>query len=168
MIMAIKKIKEKAKVKIGENRPPSAAERKKARRYFGGVGRRKLAVARVRIFEIDSKVEKDGAKDQNIEVNEKPYAQYFSLSDLKEIVVSPAKVLGTGKKITISVRVRGGGIRGQAEATRLGIARALTSFDENLRKPLRDLGFLTRDDRIVERKKAGLKKARRAPQWQKR
>lgn len=163
--MATKNIKEKPRAETGNNEKKAAVKEKKNRKYFSGIGRRKLAVARVRIFENGPK---SGKSEMKIEINEKPYEEYFTLSDLRETVVSPIKACGEEGKGAVSVRVRGGGIKGQAEAVRLGIARALVALDENFRKPLRDLGFLTRDDRVVERKKAGLKKARRAPQWKKR
>ncbi len=132
----------------------------KSSRYFSGIGRRKASVARVRIVE---RKEKSGA----FLVNKKEIKVYFPLSELQGIVVSPLSVAGTAS-FSVSVKVSGGGIRGQAEAIRLGLSRALVSFDKELKKPLRVFGYLTRDDRIVERKKAGLKKARRAPQWKKR
>ncbi|OGI26412.1 MAG: 30S ribosomal protein S9 [Candidatus Moranbacteria bacterium RBG_13_45_13] len=123
-------------------------------------------MARVRIFK-DGRGREEAAVP-NISVNGKNYSEYFSVSELREIADSPLKSAGTKDDLKITVRVRGGGIRGQAEATRLGIARALVAGDRNLRGGLRDLGYLTRDARITERKKAGLKKARRAPQWKKR
>lgn len=142
--------------------------REKAKeKYFSGVGRRKLAVARVRVFYLGSK-EQETAKEHDISVNNKSYNEYFKLPDLREIVALPLKSAGQNASFVVSVKVRGGGMRGQAEAIRLGIVRALVLYDENLRKSFRDLGYLTRDARVVERKKAGLKKARRAPQWKKR
>jgi small subunit ribosomal protein S9 len=87
---------------------------------------------------------------------------------LQATVSAPLVAVGQDGKADVIVKVVGGGITGQAEAVRLGIARALVKFDNTYKKTLRDLGFMTRDSRIVERKKPGLKKARRAPQWAKR
>lgn len=157
--MATKKISKKEKV---EKETKTGAESKK--KYFSAVGRRKTSVARVRLFE-----ESKGASSaENITVNEKKLKEYFPLAELQDIVVAPLEAVGEKKGFSASVRAAGGGIRGQAEATRLGIARSLVKYDESLRKSLRDMGYLTRDSRIVERKKSGLKKARRAPQWKKR
>ncbi len=137
------------------------AEEKPAK-YFYGVGRRKASIAQVRIYE-DSK-----AKEEDSIVNNKKVKDYFQTGTLQNIMFAPLKTVGLQDNFRVSVVVRGGGVKGQAEAVRLGVARALIKFDENLRKALRDIGFLTRDSRVVERKKPGLKKARRAPQWQKR
>lgn len=135
---------------------------KKAERYFAGVGRRKTAVAQVRAM-ADEK-----ATDADIIVNGKNYKEYFPLGTLQTAVLAPLKAAGAYGKFAVSVLVKGGGFHAQAEAVRLGISRALVTSDEALKKTLKDLGFLTRDSRAVERKKPGLKKARRAPQWAKR
>ena len=142
------------------------AEKKesKSNKYFQGIGRRKSAVAQVRLF-VSSEKKSD---EEDIVVNGKSFNDFFGLSELREIVSSPLKSVGEASAFKATVVVKGGGIRGQAEAIRLGIARALVVFDETFKKSLRDLGYLTRDARIVERKKPGLKKARRAPQWAKR
>jgi small subunit ribosomal protein S9 len=142
------------------------AEKKesKSNKYYKGIGRRKSAVAQVRLFAVSGKKE----AEEDIQVNGKSFNVFFGLSDLREIVSSALKSVGETAGFKATVIVKGGGIRGQAEAIRLGIARALVVFDESFKKPLRDLGYLTRDARIVERKKPGLKKARRAPQWAKR
>ncbi len=132
---------------------------KHAGRYFEGVGRRKTATARVRIT--------SGAPHAFV-VNEKKLEDYFPLARLREAAVSPFTELKLAEKFSMSVRVSGGGIASQAGAVRMGLARALVKFDETLLKHLRLAGFLTRDSRMVERKKYGLKKARRAPQWAKR
>ena len=94
--------------------------------------------------------------------------EYFPVLALQNIFLDALKMTGMQNKSRISVLVKGGGLSGQVKAIRLGIARALVKLDANFRKPLKSAGFLTRDARIVERKKPGLKKARRAPQWQKR
>jgi small subunit ribosomal protein S9 len=157
--MPVKKPVKKEKAAI------AAREKKETKlKYFSSIGRRKAAIARVRLFDISHKKETDEA----ITINEKPMKQYLTLSDLQEIVGAPFQATGTGDKFILKIRVKGGGIRGQAEAIRLGVARALVKQNEDFRKTLRDLGYLTRDARVVERKKAGLRKARRAPQFSKR
>ena len=137
---------------------------KKNGEYFSGVGRRKTSVARLRLFPEREKA----ALADSVTINERKLKDFFPLPKFRDIVLAPFGVMGTKKSFKVLVKVSGGGIRGQAEAARLGIARALVKYDENLRKALRDKGYLTRDGRIVERKKPGLKKARRAPQWKKR
>ena len=129
-----------------------------AKPYFYGTGRRKKSVARVRI------VPGSGA----ITVNGRDIDDYFGLETLKLIVNQPFGVTGTAGKFDIIATVKGGGISGQAGAIRHGIARALLQYDESLRPALKKAGFLTRDPRMKERKKPGLKKARRAPQFSKR
>ncbi|MEA2098039.1 MAG: 30S ribosomal protein S9 [Patescibacteria group bacterium] len=136
-------------------------DNKKNGKYIYATGRRKSAVAKVRLYQ--------NVKKDKISVNDKDYKKYFSdNSVLIKKVYSPIKLLGLEDKFDISVKVSGGGINGQAEAIRLGIARTLLILDEEYKKELRASGFLTRDPRKVERKKPGLKKARRAPQWKKR
>ncbi len=122
------------------------------------VGRRKTAAARVRI-EPGTGV---------ITVNEKSYTVYFPIAFWQEKVMAPLKAAGKEKAMNVSVRVVGGGVHAQADAVRHGIARALTQWDEALRPVMRAEGFLTRDSRAKERKKFGLRKARRAHQWRKR
>jgi len=130
-------------------------------KYFYATGRRKTSVAKVRIY--------DKAKEKGITVNDKDYKEYFMKNNiLAEKINSPLKLLNFEGKFLISVKVLGGGPNGQAEAIRLGIARALLSMNEDFKKELRANDYLTRDPRKVERKKPGLKKARRAPQWKKR
>jgi len=121
------------------------------------IGRRKMASARVRIDKGEGK----------IVVNGKDYKQYFSFFE-QGVVVAPLKVLGKEKDLDISAKVAGGGKNGQARAIQHGIARALVKWNEDFKKSLKLAGMLTRDARIKERKKPGLKKARRAPQWSKR
>jgi small subunit ribosomal protein S9 len=122
------------------------------------VGRRKCASARVRIDKGTGK----------IVVNGKGLAEYFPFFQWQEIVQAPLKALSKMKDYDISVKVVGGGPMGQATAVQLGIARSLVVWNEDFKKTLKTLGFLTRDARVKERKKPGLKKARRAPQWSKR
>ncbi|MFA6512125.1 MAG: 30S ribosomal protein S9 [Patescibacteria group bacterium] len=138
----------------------SIAPAKRSRRgYVYAVGRRKSAVARVRIYE------KEPAE---IIVNNKPLAEYFPFERYQQIVLGSLEAMGGHKKGKITVRVVGGGVRGQAECIRHGIARALIGVDPEARPTLKKVGYLTRDARVKERKKYGLKRARRAPQWQKR
>ena len=125
---------------------------------FYGTGRRKSSVARVYITPGTGKVT----------INKKDMDDYFGLETLKIIVRQPLEVTGTADKYDIKVTVRGGGFTGQAGAIRHGIARALNKADDEFRAPLKKAGFLTRDAREKERKKYGLKKARRAPQFSKR
>lgn len=122
------------------------------------VGRRKSAAARVRI-------DKGAGK---IVVNGMPMAQYFPTFEQQQAIIAPLKALGKEKDLDFSVKVDGGGKKGQSVAVQLGIARALVLWNEDFKKTLKSLGFLTRDPRVKERKKFGLKKARRAPQWSKR
>ncbi len=128
--------------------------------YYEGVGRRKTATARVRLYTDD--------RQGDIVVNGKPAEEYFPrLGDMKTIL-EPLQATGLEGRFFISVLVKGGGISGQAGAVRHGIARALLKSDPELRPVLRKGGFLTRDARVKERKKPGLKRARKAPQYTKR
>lgn len=127
--------------------------------YYYARGRRKEASAQVRLYPNGS---------GRIIVNEKPLEQYFVRERDVLHILEPLKVTGTEGKFDITVRVRGGGVSGQAGAIRLGIARALTLYNPELRPVLRKGGFLTRDPREKERKKAGLRRARKAPQYSKR
>ncbi len=129
-----------------------------AKPYFYGTGRRKKSVARVRVY----------PGTGSITVNGKDIDEYFGLETLKLIINQPFGVTGTTGKFDIVVNVNGGGISGQAGAIRHGIARALVLADETYRPALKQAGFLTRDPRMKERKKYGLKAARRAPQFSKR
>jgi len=131
-------------------------------KYYEGVGRRKSAVARVRFF--------PKGKGGVFSINDKDYKAYFVTDRYRQSAVAPLKILdsGTRKGADITVKVKGGGVMSQAEAVTLGLARALVKFNETLKQELRGAGHLTRDPRRVERKKFGLKKARRAPQWRKR
>ena len=129
-----------------------------AQPYFYGTGRRKRSVARVRVYNGTGK----------ITINDRDIDDYFGLETLKLIVRQPLALTGTADKFDIVCRVAGGGVTGQAGAIRHGIARALLQFDGELRGQLKKAGFLTRDPRMKERKKYGLKGARRAPQFSKR
>ena len=129
-----------------------------AKPYFYGTGRRKSSVARVRVY----------PGSGSITINGKDIDQYFGLETLKLIINQPFEVTGTMGKFDIVANVNGGGMSGQAGAIRHGVARALLLADETFRAPLKKAGFLTRDPRMKERKKYGLKAARRAPQFSKR
>ena len=126
--------------------------------YFYGTGRRKKSVARVRVY----------AGTGKITINDRDFDDYFGLETLKLIVRQPLTLTGTEGKFDIVCKVAGGGVTGQAGAIRHGLSRALLQYDENLRPILKKAGFLTRDPRMKERKKYGLKGARRAPQFSKR
>ncbi len=127
--------------------------------YIYAVGRRKTAVARVRYY-------KKG--EGEIEVNGQPFDQYFDTKEMHSIVKSPLKLANMLEEGKITIRVVGGGKKSQSESVRLGIARALLKLNEDLRQTFKESGYLTRDSRKKERKKPGLKRARRAPQWSKR
>ena len=126
--------------------------------YYEGVGRRKTASARVRLY----------PGEGNVVVNDKPMEEYFSRGGDVLHLLEPLKFTGNAGTFNVSVKVQGGGITGQSGAVRQGIARALLKVDPNLRPVLRKGGFLTRDARMKERKKPGLKRARKAPQYTKR
>ena len=132
---------------------------KSKRPYLYGTGRRKSSVARVHLIP-----EGTGA----ITINGRSIDDYFGLETLKLIVRQPLVTTGTLDKVDIEATVSGGGVTGQAGAMRHGIARALLLVDESYRAPLKAAGYLTRDPRMKERKKYGLKAARRAPQFSKR
>jgi len=125
---------------------------------YYGTGRRKNAVARVRLLPGTGK----------FVINDRSLEDYFPLKTLQRLVVQPLEKTNTLDKYDVMVNVEGGGISGQAGAVRHGIARALLKVDENYRPILKKAGFLTRDPRMKERRKYGLKKARKAPQFSKR
>lgn len=125
---------------------------------YCGTGRRKKSIARVRLLPGEGK----------IVINSRELEDYFGMDTLKAEVRRPLEVTGTQHKFDVLAKVEGGGFTGQAGAIRHGIARALLEADEELRPLLKKEGFLTRDPRMKERKKYGLKKARRAPQFSKR
>ncbi|PIR67067.1 MAG: 30S ribosomal protein S9 [Parcubacteria group bacterium CG10_big_fil_rev_8_21_14_0_10_36_14] len=127
--------------------------------FLQAVGRRKSAIARVRVL-------KNGSGKAT--VNGKDIKEYFGSDFLVEIAFGALNNVSQLKKLDVSAKVEGGGKKGQAEAIRLGTARALLELNPVFRKNLRKVGYLTRDPRVKERKKPGLKKARRAPQWSKR
>jgi small subunit ribosomal protein S9 len=126
--------------------------------YWWGTGRRKSSVARVRIKPGDGK----------LLINKKKLSDYFAREQDREVVLAPLKTVEGEKAFDVFVNVRGGGTTGQSGATRLGIARALKKYDESYIQPLRDGGYLTRDSRMVERKKPGQSGARKRFQFSKR
>ena len=143
-------VKEKPKIVVVKDKPDS---------YIEAVGRRKTAVARVRLFTHGEKT---------LSVNDRPYQQYFPTLELQRIAVAPLQLMNCLDQFRGIAKIRGGGSKAQAEALRHGLSRALTLFNATFRKRLKKAGFLTRDSRMRERKKFGLKRARRAPQWAKR
>ncbi len=128
-------------------------------RYIECVGRRKTAIARVRMTP---------AAKASITVNNEDLESYFGTKELRLTAIDPVTQSKSPVKFKITAMVKGGGINGQAEAIRHGIARALVEHDAELRKSMKKLGFLKRDPRAKERRKFGLKKARKSPQWSKR
>jgi len=127
-------------------------------KYFYANGKRKTSVARVRLYKGDG----------SIVVNEKPVDKFCKTKVVEELIKYPLKLTGLNGKFTITVKVSGGGMNSQAEAIRHGISRALIKFDETLRHTIKQQGLLTRDPRSKERKKFGLKRARKGPQFSKR
>lgn len=136
------------------------AVKKDNKDYVPAVGKRKRSIARVRIL-------KTSAKGLKITVNDKDYKEYLPYFQWQELILKPLKLAGRDN-ITISIKVHGGGVKGQVDAIKHGISKALLKTDDELRATLKKEGLLTRDDRRKERKKPGLRKARRAPQWSKR
>lgn len=128
--------------------------------YIQSVGRRKTAIAQVRIY--------PGLKKKGISVNGKKIEEYFSVLAYREKIMSPLKKSNLGDEFPTTIVVKGGGLAAQAEAIRHGLAQALVKLDKELRLTLKKSGYLARDPRMRERKKFGLKRARRAPQWRKR
>lgn len=131
-------------------------------KYIEGIGRRKEATARVRIWDNETK------ETAPIYINGRIYTNYFPVLYLQKTVDAPLRKLRLLGHYLVTVQVKGGGLHGQADAIKLGLARALVKLNPEWRQKLKKAGFLTRDPREVERKKYGLKKARRAPQWHKR
>lgn len=126
--------------------------------YYEGIGRRKTSTARVRI----------SAGSGNFIVNGKTLTEYYTRSGDTDIILEPLRIAGFEGKLDVSVLVNGGGVTGQTGAVRHGLARALLIMDPELRPSMRSAGFLTRDSRMKERKKPGLKRARKAPTYTKR
>lgn len=131
----------------------------KEKGYYRAVGRRKTASASVKLTK---------ASKYSYKINDKDLIEYFKTAELRKIVTGAFETITPTEKFEVIATVRGGGIHAQAEAIRHGIARSLVIFDEELRVPLKKAKMLKRDPRQVERKKFGLKKARKSPQWSKR
>lgn len=146
-------VKKDEKIEKTELKPTSN------RKYFYGVGGRKDAKVTIHLY---SKGKGD------IKINGNDYKEYFPYFEFQKIVERPLELVGVREKMDISARARGGGKRGQAEAMRHGIALALDKYNNDFHTILKKEGLFTRDRRVKERKKPGLKRARRAPQWQKR
>lgn len=149
----------KKKTPVKKKAAPKAAPAKSEGKYWEAVGRRKTAVARVRIRE---------AKSQDFLVNAKPIQDYFQDAEYRTVAKEALERGAPGKAFAVSILVKGGGMRSQAEAVRHALARVLVKWDESMRESMKTLKFLTRDPRMRERKKFGLKRARRARQWRKR
>ncbi len=156
-VSAVKPVKKTVKaVKIEK---PEIIEGKMAGEYLEAVGRRKTSIARVRIY---------AKGEKKVMVNGKTLAQYFPASMMQKKIMDPLEKMNVLDKFGITILVKGGGLNSQSEAIRHGISRTLVKFNADFRKRLKRAGFLTRDSRERERKKFGLKRARRAPQWSKR
>lgn len=153
--VAVKPPVVKTPVSVVEKKPAP----KKLGTYFYAHGKRKTSVASVRLF--------TNGKG-TLTINERTFENYFPLFTDQDKVLSPLKVTNTQKLFDIVVKVFGGGVHSQADAVRHAVAKALLEYQADLRSTLKPHGFLTRDSRVKERKKYGLKRARRAPQWQKR
>lgn len=153
----------KKRTSAAKSKKSVSQKKEKEIKYIEAIGRRKTSTARVRFYE--SKEEKG-----KIIVNKEEFLKYFPVLDLQKTILAPIEktenfILEKGK---IEILVKGGGKRGQADAIQLGIARLILKIEPKYKTILKANGFLRRDPRMVERKKFGLKKARRAPQWQKR
>lgn len=142
-----------------DSKKTTVKKAEKKEEYFYGRGGRKTAIAKVRIY-LKGKGE--------FTVNDKKMVEYFPTKDLQNTALSPLVMTGHESNTTVTVRVVGGGKYAQSEAVRHGLARALELLNPELRPAMKAAGFMTRDPRVKERKKPGLKRARRAPQWAKR
>ena len=152
-------VEKSADIVVSEDFPTEKELASKPDRYFEAVGRRKTSVARVRLFTRGEK---------QFLINGKPYQEYFRVAEDQQTVTASMRKMKCLDKFKVTVLVKGGGRNSQAEAVRHGTARVLVDFNNNFKKRLRKAGYLTRDPRMRERKKFGLKRARKAPQWAKR
>lgn len=155
-------------IEAGEETKLETTGESRVEKYYESIGRRKEASARVRVYTKKSADVQPSEDKAIIIVNDKPYMEYFPSAMLQDVVDSPLRKLKSINRFKATVKVNGGGIRGQADAVKFGLSRALVLFDSNFSKKLRKAGFLTRDAREKERRKYGLKKARKSPQWSKR
>ncbi|MGB9680712.1 MAG: 30S ribosomal protein S9 [Patescibacteria group bacterium] len=157
--MAKKLLKVKATKKSIEAKPTSIEQIEKKQPVIWATGKRKTAVAQIKLA--------PNGQGQ-IFINNRNLEEYFPYFEWQDIVKQPLILTNLENKIDLFIKLNGGGVKAQAEAVRLGISRAIVKFNPEFRKILKSEGFLRRDARIKERKKPGLKRARRAPQWQKR
>ena len=158
----VKTVAKKTDVKVAPEEAVECKEEfvpKPTKGYLEAIGRRKTATARVRIWTTG---------DKELIINDKPYKTYFTIPELQQALTASLEKMKCIDKFKISAKVKGGGIFAQAIAVRHAIARVLVKFNPDFRKRLKKAGHLTRDPRMRERKKFGLKRARRAPQWKKR
>src|SRR3989344_2514465 len=153
---------------IDEGKFEEQEKAKGPEKYYEAVGRRKEATARVRVLTKKSTDQQDSENRAIITVNDQPYDTYFNSLKLQNVVEAPLRKLKSLNRFKATVKVSGGGLAGQADAIKFGLSRALVLFDSNFSKKLRKAGYLTRDARVKERRKYGLKKARKSPQWAKR
>ncbi len=158
----LSKTEQQPKPKISSEKKDIQVSESKGSKYFYGLGRRKRAIAQVRLYP-DMK-----GKEGNVIINQKIITQYFGTKTRQSIAIKPLSFTNQSDRFFVSAKVKGGGETGQAGAVSLGIARALVKYDINLKKQLKDTKLLTRDSREKERKKYGLKRARKAHQYTKR
>lgn len=163
-VQIIEEPKEDLKLSPKAQKEKTEGKEKKGRKYFEAVGRRKTATARVRLLTIKP-FEGDEGK---ITVNGRFYKEYFPTLALQQTAEASLRRLKSLNRFEVVAKIKGGGISAQAGALRHGLARALVLFNADFRKKLKKAGYIKRDPRVKERRKYGLKKARRAPQWQKR
>lgn len=147
----------------------TTAVKEKQNKYFEAVGRRKTSTARVRLYPVKiSAPSGAGNKGGGTTVNKKPFEKYFFLPKHQKLILKPFEAVKDKTRFNFSALIKGGGISSQAEALRHGISRALIEYEPELKKTLKTYGFVKRDPRAKERRKFGLKKARKSPQWSKR
>jgi len=144
---------------VADAEETAAADAAKSGSFIPAIGRRKTSIARIRLVKNGKGL---------ITINGRKMEEYFNTFDFREDIRAPLKAAGQNETVDISARVTGGGMRGQSQAVRLGISRALIQLNPTFRSTLKKMGFLTRDPRKRERKKFGKKSARRSPQWSKR
>ncbi len=161
----IAKVKVNKQKRVMEKSQEITKNKEKILKYKEGIGRRKTSTARVRLFLTRPQ---ESAEAGNFYINGRPYKEYFKDPICQLIVESALRKLKSLNRFGVSVKVSGGGFMSQAEAIRHGMARALVLFDSNYKKKLKKAGYLTRDPRMKERKKYGLRGARKRKQWSKR
>jgi small subunit ribosomal protein S9 len=164
----IKKIEKTKEGGKGQGKEKTKKTKEEKAKYYEATGRRKTSTAQVRLFTSFSSDSQKDIASENIIVNEKFYKDYFPIISLQKRIEAPIEKLNSLGKFSITIKVKGGGASSQAGACSHGMARALVLLNPLFRKQLKTNGFLTRDSRMRERKKFGLKRARKAPQWSKR